>query len=78
MASNDEPAIKQPFPAIEPFNTGMLKVSDIHEVYYEQSGQPDGKPVIFVYVIYQTITSYPPPLQKASGIARVVSFHQKS
>ena len=48
MASNDEPAIKQPFPAIEPFNTGMLKVSDIHEVYYEQSGQPDGKPVIFV------------------------------
>lgn len=27
---------------IEPFDTGFLKVSDIHTIYYEQSGNPDG------------------------------------
>ncbi|GER43289.1 proline iminopeptidase [Striga asiatica] len=30
------------YPDIEPFNTGFLKVSDIHTIYYEQSGNPDG------------------------------------
>ncbi|KAK3105023.1 hypothetical protein FSP39_015399 [Pinctada imbricata] len=37
------------FPEIEPFQSGLLKVSDIHQIYYEQSGKPDGKPVIFVH-----------------------------
>lgn len=27
---------------IEPYNTGFLKVSDLHTVYYEQSGNPSG------------------------------------
>ena len=34
------------YPAIEPFATGRLKVSDIHEIYYEASGNPDGKPAV--------------------------------
>ncbi|KAL8541679.1 hypothetical protein ACS0TY_002804 [Phlomoides rotata] len=34
---------------IEPFNTGFLKVSDIHTIYYEQSGNPDGHPVVFLH-----------------------------
>ena len=34
---------------IEPFRTGMLKVSDLHEIYYEESGNPKGKPVVFVH-----------------------------
>lgn len=34
------------YPAIEPFSTGRLKVSEIHEIYYEVSGNPNGKPVI--------------------------------
>ncbi|XP_047983332.1 proline iminopeptidase [Salvia hispanica] len=34
---------------IEPYNTGFLKVSDIHTVYYEESGNPDGHPVIFLH-----------------------------
>ena len=38
------------FPPIEPYDTGMLKVSDIHSVYYEQSGNKAGKPAIFLYV----------------------------
>ena len=34
---------------IEPYNTGFLKVSDIHTVYYEESGNPDGH-VSFCYL----------------------------
>ncbi len=34
------------FPPVEPFETGMLRVSDIHEIYYEVSGAINGKPVI--------------------------------
>ena len=28
------------FPAFEPYQTGMLKVSDIHTIYWEVSGNP--------------------------------------
>ena len=38
------------YPEIEPYNTGFLKVSDIHEIYYEQCGKPNGKPIIYLYV----------------------------
>ncbi len=34
------------FPPIEPFETGFLKVSDLHEIYYEVSGNPNGKPAV--------------------------------
>ncbi|XP_057788038.1 proline iminopeptidase isoform X2 [Salvia miltiorrhiza] len=34
---------------IEPYDTGFLKVSDIHTLYYEQSGNPDGHPVVFLH-----------------------------
>ncbi|KAL2512014.1 Proline iminopeptidase [Abeliophyllum distichum] len=34
---------------IEPYNTGFLKVSDIHTLYYEQSGNPSGHPVVFLH-----------------------------
>lgn len=37
------------YPDIEPYDTGMLTVSDIHKVYYEQSGNRTGKPVIFLH-----------------------------
>lgn len=30
------------YPDIEPFSTGFLKVSDIHTIYWEQSGNPNG------------------------------------
>lgn len=33
------------WPAIQPYKTDYLKVSDIHELYYELSGNPEGKPV---------------------------------
>jgi proline iminopeptidase len=37
------------YPAIEPFASGRLKVSGPHELYYEQSGAPDGAPVVFLH-----------------------------
>jgi proline iminopeptidase len=37
------------YPPIEPYDTGGLKVSDLHEIYYEQAGNPNGKPVVFLH-----------------------------
>ena len=37
------------YPEIEPFDTGMLKVDDRHTLYYEQCGNPIGKPVIMLH-----------------------------
>jgi len=37
------------YPEIEPFDTGRLKVSPLHELYYEQCGNPEGQPVIFLH-----------------------------
>ena len=34
------------FPVIEPLSTGMLQVSDLHEIYYETSGNPNGVPIV--------------------------------
>jgi proline iminopeptidase len=41
--------MKTLYPEIEPFDTGRLKVSPIHEIYYEQVGNPKGKPVVFLH-----------------------------
>lgn len=37
------------FPAIEPYVTGTLKVDDIHDLYWEQCGNPEGEPVLFLH-----------------------------
>ena len=37
------------YPPIEPHRTGRLRVSGLHEIYYEESGNPTGKPVVFVH-----------------------------
>lgn len=36
-------------PEIEPFDSGHLRVDDLHSVYYEQCGNPKGKPAVFVH-----------------------------
>lgn len=41
--------MRELYPPIEPFQQGYLKVSDLHEIYYEQSGSPGGRPVLFVH-----------------------------
>jgi proline iminopeptidase len=37
------------YPPIEPFGTGSLRVSPVHELYYEQCGNPEGQPVVFLH-----------------------------
>jgi len=37
------------YPEVEPFNVGRLKVSPVHDLYYEESGNPQGKPVVFLH-----------------------------
>jgi len=37
------------YPPLEPYETGELFVGDGNRVYWEQSGNPDGKPVIFLH-----------------------------
>ena len=37
------------YPEIEPYQTGRLAVDDRHSLYWEQSGNPDGVPVVFLH-----------------------------
>ena len=37
------------YPELEPHESGRLRVSDTHEIYWEVSGNPKGKPVLFVH-----------------------------
>lgn len=45
-STENEPSL---WPEIEPFKTEYLKVSDIHEIYYELCGNPKGKPVFVLH-----------------------------
>lgn len=47
--TSDIPARRTLYPEIEPNRTGRLRVSDLHEIYFEESGNPEGKPVVFVH-----------------------------
>ncbi len=37
------------YPEFEPFETGTLDVGDGHRLYWELSGNPDGKPAVFLH-----------------------------
>jgi proline iminopeptidase len=37
------------YPDLEPYRTGYLDVGAGHRIYYEESGNPDGKPAVFVH-----------------------------
>ena len=37
------------YPEIEPYASGRLAVSGGHTIYWEQSGNPDGAPVVFIH-----------------------------
>jgi len=41
--------MRELFPDIEPFKTEQLKASPLHELYIEQSGNPDGQPIVFLH-----------------------------
>ncbi|MEO7775872.1 MAG: prolyl aminopeptidase [Steroidobacteraceae bacterium] len=37
------------YPDITPYRHGMLQVSSVHDLYFEESGNPQGKPVVFLH-----------------------------
>ena len=37
------------FPPIEPYESGNLDVDDIHSLHWEQCGNPDGVPIVFLH-----------------------------
>jgi proline iminopeptidase len=41
--------MKTLYDPIEPYQHGMLKVSNIHDIYYEQCGNPNGQPAVFLH-----------------------------
>ena len=48
-ANRTTPAQRTLYPSIEPYNSGMLKVSPQHQIYFEECGNPAGRPVVFVH-----------------------------
>jgi proline iminopeptidase len=40
---------KELFPPIEPYAKGTLRVDDIHTLYWEECGNPEGLPVVFLH-----------------------------
>jgi proline iminopeptidase len=43
------PALRDLYPPLEPYASGRLAVDDIHSVYWEECGNPDGLPVVFIH-----------------------------
>jgi proline iminopeptidase len=41
--------MRELYPEIEPFDSGMLDVDSRHRLYYEQCGNPHGKPVVLLH-----------------------------
>jgi len=46
--TDEEKAYRDLYPEIEPYDSGFLKVSDLHEIYYEQCGNKSGNPVVYL------------------------------
>lgn len=44
-----QPNMRELYPPIEPHYVSSLKVSDLHTLYIEESGNPEGKPVVFLH-----------------------------
>jgi proline iminopeptidase len=48
-ASKAAGGLRELYPPIKPRHSGYLRVSDVHEIYYEECGNPQGKPALFVH-----------------------------
>jgi proline iminopeptidase len=49
MKTPSAAARRKLYPAIDPYRSGWLRVSPLHEIYWEESGNPRGKPALFVH-----------------------------
>src|ERR1700721_3172035 len=43
------PQRRELYPPIKPFKHGYLRVSEVHELYYEECGNPAGRPAVFLH-----------------------------
>jgi proline iminopeptidase len=41
--------MRQLYPPLQPFDSGFLKLSDLHTMYFERVGNPQGKPAVFLH-----------------------------
>ena len=48
-ASRTKSSIEDIYPPLQPYSTGFLNVDDIHTLYWEQSGNPDGVPALTLH-----------------------------
>ena len=46
---DDSSPCRQLYPALDPASSGFLDVGEGHRLYYEESGNPNGKPVVFLH-----------------------------
>ena len=44
-----EQPLRSPYPEITPYATDRLRVDPMHEIYFEQYGNPNGKPALFLH-----------------------------
>jgi proline iminopeptidase len=49
VATTTPAARRSLYPEIEPYRTGRLRVSELHEIAFEECGNPNGRPVVFVH-----------------------------
>lgn len=49
LASPMNPSLDSLFPPIEPYRSGRLAVDDLHTLYWEECGNPQGVPVLFLH-----------------------------
>lgn len=38
-----------PYPSVDPYASGHLEVDELHQIYWETSGNPQGMPVVFLH-----------------------------
>ena len=41
--------LQELYPPIEPYSTGYIDVSSLHSLYFEEVGNPEGKPILFLH-----------------------------
>ena len=49
MGLVSDTTLRQLYPPLTPYDEGRLQVSGLHTLYYEQSGNPEGMPVLVVH-----------------------------
>ncbi len=49
LKKKDQSALRTLYPTSRPSRTGWLRVSELHEIYWEEFGNPQGKPAVFLH-----------------------------